>query len=108
MFSQVPTKLKGLLDGLEKLDTEDERGGKPNSEAKRAFVPETPSADGEGFEDRVCREMGASLFRYKAFVPFTFFHDVKVGRTFPFRVTTLHLVSRAGCFGLTLSHAAHS
>jgi len=71
-------KVEELLDGLDKIGTRKEEGNRTEPQGKRAFVPETPSPESDGFEDRVCRKIGASLFRYKAFVPFIFFHDAEV------------------------------
>ena len=72
MYLQAPTRMKALLDGLKRIDT-----AVPGSEAKRA-AQETPSPKHQDFEVRLCREIGATLFRFKKAVPFTFFQDVRV------------------------------
>jgi hypothetical protein len=77
MYLQLPTRTKALLDDLKRIDTAVKAGKVPKSEAKRA-AQETPSPKHQDFEVRLCREMGASLFRFKEAVPFTFFHDMRV------------------------------
>ena len=82
MASKPSVRLRALLDRLETIETtmKAEAGGSSGTRHARA---ETPSAPPDNFEDHVCREIAASLFRYRAIFPAAFLRDTKVRHPLP-------------------------
>jgi len=64
------------MDGLKPIETTT-KAEASGSSALHARA-ETPSAPPDNFDDHLCREMAASLWRYRAFLPRDFLRDTKV------------------------------
>jgi hypothetical protein len=82
MASKRSVRLRTLLDRLETIETTTKAEASGSSGALHARA-ETPSAPPDNFEDHVCREIAASLFRYRAILPAAFLRDTKVCHPLP-------------------------